>query len=298
MSNNNTTNYIPVGNLNGDGNSSGSGNAPPRRNPSNQTTTQHTDPSPLKGNISEIGAVLGLKYEMFKRRAPSFETFLEKVSVYVISNLKDGGDTKSVFRKIEDPTPTFRAKNKPKAPDIIADNVDKDIYKEEIKIFVSRELNLRRNLENIFGIIWGQCSSALQSNIKSINDFEDKYDLLDTLWLIKELKKATSGIDSKSYPEMNLIDSLTTLLAMKQSNSESNDRYLERFKSNINTVELAHGAYILCPENFIKAADSTVGVTSDDRKKEREKMKAALLLKTLIRNVMVRSPTDFERVSL
>ena len=68
---------------------------------------------------------------------------------------------------------------------------------------------------------------------------------------------------------------------MKQSNSESNDRYLERFKSNINTVELAHGAYIFCPEKLVKAADSTVGATSDDRKKEREKMKAALLLKKL-----------------
>ena len=149
MSNNNTANSAPVGNLNGDGNSGGGGNAPPRRTASNQTTTQHTDPSSFEGNISEIGAVLGLKYEIFKRRAPSFETFLEKVSVYVISNLKDGGDTKSIFRKMEDPTPIFRAKHKPKAPDTTADNVDKDIYKEEIKLFVSRNLNLRRNLENI-----------------------------------------------------------------------------------------------------------------------------------------------------
>ena len=44
--------------------------------------------------------MLGLKYEKFKKKAASFEIFLEIVSIYVISNLKDGGDTKFIFRKM------------------------------------------------------------------------------------------------------------------------------------------------------------------------------------------------------
>ena len=127
----------------------------------NQSNTQPTDSNSFEGNVPEIGAVLGLKYEK--------------------------------KRKMQNPTKTFRAKYKPSAPTESSDTVDKDIYKEEVKLFVSREINLRRNIEKIFGLVWGQCSSALQSNIKAISEFEDKYDDLDTIWLVQELKNQHPG---------------------------------------------------------------------------------------------------------
>ena len=143
---------------------------------------------------------------------------------------------------------------------------------------MSREINLRRNVQKIFGIIWGQYSSALQYNIKSITEFKDRYDTVDTIWLVKELKKATSGIDNKSYPVLTLLDSIHTLFSMKQSEAEPNDRYLERFKSNVNTIELAHGEYIFCPTSFVKPVDPN-NITAAEKKIECEKMKAALLLR-------------------
>ena len=69
-----------------------------------------------------------------------------------------------------------------------------------MKEYVGRESSLRRNMEKTFGLIWGQCSSSLQSRIKGDSLFEDSYDDLDTVWLIKELKKGVSGIDNKSIP--------------------------------------------------------------------------------------------------
>ena len=186
----NTTTPAPAsGNSNGNSNNNNN-NSRTRRNQSN---TQPTDSNSFEGNVPEIGAVLGLKYEKFKKKSASFEIFLEKVSVYVISNLNDGGDCKLIFRKMQNPTKTFRAKYKPSAPTESSDTVDKDIYKEEVKLFVSREINLRRNIEKIFGLVWGQCSSALQSNIKAISEFEDKYDDLDTIWLVQELKNQHPG---------------------------------------------------------------------------------------------------------
>ena len=135
----NTTTPAPASsNSNGNTNSNNdSSNNNPTRNRNtrnNQNNSlQHTDPNTFEGNIPEVGVVLGLRYEKFKKKAPSFESFLEKVSIYVISNLNDGGDTKSIFRKMENPTATFRANNKPSAPGEDADTVDTDIYKEEIK---------------------------------------------------------------------------------------------------------------------------------------------------------------------
>ena len=96
--------------------------------------------------------------------------------------------------------------------------------------------------------------------------------------MVKELKKATSGIDNKSYPVLTLLDSIHTLFSMKQSEAEPNDRYLERFKSNVNTIELAHGEYIFCPTSFVKPVDPD-NITAAEKKIECEKMKAALLLR-------------------
>ena len=87
-----------------------------------------------------------------------------------------------------DPTIDFKKRRKPVKPDVSADDVDKDIYREEIKLFVVRQTNLRRNIEKSFGLIWGQCSTQLQATIKGLIAYSDKYDDLDILWLIKELK--------------------------------------------------------------------------------------------------------------
>ena len=97
------------------------------RNNNRNTTTQHTDSNNFEGNIPEIGAVLGLKYEKFKKKATSFEVFLDKTSTYVISNLKDGADAKSIFKSMKDPTANIKSKYKPTAPSDKADTVDKDI---------------------------------------------------------------------------------------------------------------------------------------------------------------------------
>ena len=77
---------------------------------------------------------------------------------------------------------------------------------------------------------------------------------------------------------MNLIDSIATLFAMKQGDTEPNDSFLERFKSNVNTVDLSHGKYVFCPITLIKPADLACA-TEEEKKKECEKMKAVLMLK-------------------
>ena len=211
----------------------------------------HTNIHSFEGATSDIGTVLGLRHEKFKHKAPSFESFLEKVSTFAISNFKDGGDLKPLFRKMTDPADVFKSKKKPKkpVPDDDTKTVDLvyiDIYKEQIKLYVTRESNLRRNMEKTFGIIWGQCSNSLQSNVKGQDEFDEAYDTLDTLWLVKALKKALSGIDNKSDPRLVLHKALSELYHLKQGETGSSDKFLERFKSTGNTVELAQGASIFC----------------------------------------------------
>ena len=50
---------------------------------------------------------------------------------------------------------------------------------------------------------------------------------------------------------------MAELYKMKQSETESNDSYLERFKSHVNTVELANGKGLFCMPIMMEAMDQS-----------------------------------------
>ena len=147
-------------------------------------------------------------------------------------------------------------------------DIEKEIQKEKIKEYVGRETNIRRNTEKAFVVVWGQCSAALHSYIKGLINYEEKSTNFDILWLFTELKKAVSGIDEKENPHLILHEAIASLYKMKQLQTEWNDHYLKRFKSNINTVERAKGEHSGGAEQRGTRTDST---TPADRDREREK---------------------------
>ena len=133
-----------------------------RRRQQRQTSN---NPTSYTGQCEEIGVILALRSERFDKKV-QFQVFMEKMDTYVISNLKDGGDIQCIFTDMKDPTDVFQEANKPVKPakDDFGgvDEVDQEIYKEEVKQFVQRKINLRRNIEKCFGLVWGQCSSGLK----------------------------------------------------------------------------------------------------------------------------------------
>ena len=98
-----------------------------------------------------------------------------------------------------------------------------------IEIYVSREVNLQGLKEKCFGIIWGQCISGLQYRTEGLTDYDDKYEDLDVLWLIQELKKLTSIIDSKSNTRLTLRDALASLYILKQGETKPTAGTLKSF---------------------------------------------------------------------
>ena len=64
---------------------------------------------------------------------------------------------------------------------------------------------------------------------------------------------------------------------MKQGETETNDNYLERFKSNIMTVELTGGKDFFCSKGIVTKDNDDP--TDDEIKTEEDKMQAILLLK-------------------
>ena len=79
-----------------------------------------------------------------------------------------------------------------------------------------------------------------------LETYENKSDIFDVLWLLGELKKANSGINTKVNLRLTMHKTVAALYKMKQGQHEANDYYLERFKAALLTVELAKGCSHLC----------------------------------------------------
>ena len=103
-----------------------------RRVNNNGYSVQLTNNITWEGDNSEINGVVGMKIETFQQKFP-FETFKDKIINYVISNYKNGGDMKPIFKKLEDPINAMTTKHKPKPPANTADQKEKDIQRERIK---------------------------------------------------------------------------------------------------------------------------------------------------------------------
>jgi len=232
------------------------------------------------GENEDIGYVLAMRSEKFEKKVP-FQIFVEKIATYVVSNLKDGGDIQTIFLEMKDPSKTFNESHKPIKPekrdeDEDIDEVDLEIYREEVKQFVQRKMNMRRNVEKSYGLVWGQCSNGLQTYIKGLSSYDTQARIFDLLWLLRELKKATSGIDDRSNTYVSMHEAIANLYRMKQAAQETNDHYLARFRTNINAVELAGGAHLFfSPE--LAGYDETM--TEEDKEVEVERSKAIILLK-------------------
>ena len=63
------------------------------------------------------------------------------------------------------------------------------------------------------------------------------------IWLLEQIQSVTSGVDVKSNAHVVLYDAMSALFNMRQQADESNDRYTERFKANVQTVDLAKGGH-------------------------------------------------------
>ena len=60
------------------------------------------------------------------------------------------------------------------AYDTKLDKINLQIYKEEVKQFVQRKMNLHRNLGKLYNLVWGHCNTGLQAYIKNLIDYKIK----------------------------------------------------------------------------------------------------------------------------
>ena len=235
---------------------SGTENVQPRTAPTPSTDTrnrtqnryaalQSTSSRDFEGATPKIGGVMGLRSENVTKKI-NYDSFCEKLGIYVMNELRDGDAiVEATKNPAADIISDFEMNNKPQAVDSTASDVDKEIHKEEIKEYVKDRKLIKSNLKKVYSLMYGNCTESLQTMLRADSEFELKSKTLDHKWLFEKVKTIVSGLDTKVNLRVSLHDVMFNFILLKQQQHETNDAYLTRFKSMIETLKIAGGEHVL-----------------------------------------------------
>ena len=115
---------------------------------------------------------------------------------------------------------------------------EKHKYSKQYDMYLERTEDYRLNLGSLYQLIWGQCSSAMKTKLKSLPDFNTINEKRKCIDLLKGIQDVTYQFESKDYLGLGLKRAIVNYYTCYQIKKESNEDFLSRFKSNM--AVLAH----------------------------------------------------------
>ena len=177
------------------GGSSRRGNGGKRKKGSNARRSFKTSNKPkFEGNCPELK---GYYFDCSShRQTDAFAHLLKRIEEYVGTNYKQPGDIRSTIEK--------EVKYLiPKSEDIdmtTASEVEKAIFKEEIKAYVHRKQLLEENMKKGYSLVLGQCTDLMKTKLESSKKWEAMSTDYDLLALIDEIRKIIFKFKEQQYP--------------------------------------------------------------------------------------------------
>ena len=134
------------------------------------------------------------------------------------------------------------------------DEIEKKIsyarYENQWKLFDNRKAKYDENKVKLFGVIWGQCTTALRQKLTEMDDFEEfnlKKDPLKLWNRVKELtleERAPAGID----PIRRIVDARNIFQRIYQGKNEKLADFYERFLTEVEAAEAAGVKFVYYDE--------------------------------------------------
>jgi hypothetical protein len=119
----------------------------------------------------------------------------------------------------------------------VIDQVDQEIFKEEIRIFVKTKAAIESTMKSLYDLIWGQCSETLRSRLRGYNDYATYSPSADSLALLKGIRAEMTGFRNKQYLPHSLHQIMRDFYNLAQGKQRSNQEYYDEFNSLVETAE-------------------------------------------------------------
>ena len=287
MSSSNTTgNAAGAAGIGGTGNTNNNSRRRWPARPAASSTAQILNRIPeLEKAIFDIGP--NAKPDQFHRSRQAIENYIQ-------TTYKDPRDLVQAFRTLKTPS-TLVAPTRPKRDPAKPDDYDCDFhdYKLAKEAYHARKEKFAAHEANAWGLVYGQCTAALRTELAGATNFEKCKDDFDVVTLLQLIEGLCSKLGDKAHSYYSVALSFKTLCMYYQPDHMSNDDYYQYFKSMVCAIlkffagddAIGHSPILAQAELEKMAADGGYLVSSatDDQRKEArdiawEKFLAALFL--------------------
>jgi len=131
---------------------------------------------------------------------------------YIAKNLKFPGDLAPLTKHLTLPTIPRPQHLDPNEQDLLTIA----IWKKNINSYCMQVDYLNSNLKTIFAVIYGQCSESMKAKLKSLDDFEEKDQDCDCVWVLKAIKGITYHFEGQRFPYLSLDDARMNYYTFRQ----------------------------------------------------------------------------------
>ena len=106
----------------------------------------------------------------------------------------------------------------------------------DLQQFRDRRTIYRRNKENAYELIWGQCTDAIKDKIKASNDYAVLKRKRDPIQLLFHVRKLIFNFKAERYPYASMHKAVTRFGSYRQGKAPCLE-YQERFLDNLKLIE-------------------------------------------------------------
>ena len=138
---------------------------------------------PQRGNEAEL---IVLSHPSERPSRDQFVVFKHELEQYILKHFTYPDDIVCVIKDMKDPTKQMLGQLPRKSKlteefgslDVMGEDemeeineAIKDLYLQDMKLYTTRKQALRHNMVKLYGIIWGNCSHALQTELAAIKGY-------------------------------------------------------------------------------------------------------------------------------
>ena len=125
--------------------------------------------------------------------------------------------------------------------------------------FSKRKGTVTSHMTTLWGIIIGQCTTALVEAVRAEQDYEEKLEAYDSIWLLSTIKKIVSGVTTSSNKYHTAFTSVRDFYRLKQKRDQSIEEYYQDFENAQELIAQAKVDVVEFTELLIakKAKDSS-----------------------------------------
>jgi hypothetical protein len=235
----------------------------------------------FKGNTDDMkGHVFQCHAEQASR-----QQFLKTVGVlgeYIDKKLDYPQDIASLCRSFE-----IKVLVKP-------DNLDKYVYENDmgakyewektLELYIKRKDKRESNLRAIFAVIWGQASPMMQSKLESLDEYAERSDECDCIWILRSIQGITHKFEGTRKSSSSSWDAWQRFYTYSQGQHQDLHDYLKEYTAIVQVLDhygagigSAEGPYL---DGFKKKVKhETVFPDDDSDEEEEDDVEAANLMK-------------------